>query len=148
MAFPLSIRAFSDPRVGDLNPRMHGSILARYELFINTIRFILSQSSIIFYFIPVFPEQYFFPLESDLVAVNGSSSTGRCSLFIRSSTRQTCLIPTSSVLFDGNVPTLNLLDGDMWASQLLTINTTANTAEITFDLLLHKIILGSGELRW
>ena len=41
--------------------------------------------------------------------------------------------PTSSVLFDGNVSTLTGLDGDMWASQLLTINTTANTAEITFD---------------
>ena len=39
----------------------------------------------------------------------------------------------SSVLFDGNVPTLTGLDGDMWASQLLTINTTANTADITFD---------------
>ena len=44
------------------------------------------------------------------------------------------MTPTSSVLFDGNVPTLTGLDaGDMWASQLLTINTTANTAEITFD---------------
>ena len=64
------------------------------------------------------------------MAVNGSSSRGRCSNFI---TRQTCLTPTSSVLFDGNVPTLTELDGDMWASQLLTINTTANPANITFD---------------
>ena len=67
------------------------------------------------------------------MAVNGSNSTGRCSLFIRSTTRQTCATPTNSVLFDGNVPTLTGLDGDMWASRLLTINTTANTAEITFD---------------
>ena len=67
------------------------------------------------------------------MAVNGSSSTGRCSNFIRSITRQNCLTPTSSVLFDGNVPTLTGLDGDMWASRLLTINTTVNTAEITFD---------------
>ena len=40
---------------------------------------------------------------------------------------------SSSVLFDRNVPTLTGLDGDMWASQLLTINTTAISAEITFD---------------
>ena len=65
--------------------------------------------------------------------VNGSSSTGRCSSIIHSTTRQTCITPTSSVLFDGNVSTLTGLDGDMWASQLLIINTTANTAEITFD---------------
>ena len=70
---------------------------------------------------------------TDLVAVNGSSSTGRCSNFILSTTRQNCLTPTNSVLFDGNVRTLTGLDGDMWASRLLTINTTANTAEITFD---------------
>ena len=69
------------------------------------------------------------------MAVNGSNSTGRCSSrnFIRSIKKQTCTIPTSSVLFDENVPTLTGLDGDMRASQLLTINTTANTAEITFD---------------
>ena len=65
--------------------------------------------------------------------VNGSSSTGRCSNFIPSITRQTCITPTSSVLFDGNIPKLTGLDGDMWANQLLTINTTANTANITFD---------------
>ncbi len=33
----------------------------------------------------------------------------------------TCLKPTSSVLFDGNIPTLTGLDGNTWASQLLTI---------------------------
>ena len=65
--------------------------------------------------------------------VNESNSTGKCSNFIPSSTRKTCTTPTSSVLFDGNVSTLTGLDGDMWASQLLTINTTANTAKITFD---------------
>ena len=67
------------------------------------------------------------------MAVNGSSSIGRCSNFIRSNLRKWCLTPTSSVLFDGNVSTLTGLDSDMWASQLLTINTAANTAEITFD---------------
>ena len=35
-----------------------------------------------------------------------------------------CDTPTSSVLFDGNIPTLTGLDGDMWASQLLTLQTT------------------------
>ena len=39
----------------------------------------------------------------------------------------TCLQPTSSVLFDGHIPTLTGLDGDMWASQLLTIQTTARS---------------------
>ena len=34
-----------------------------------------------------------------------------------------CETPTSSVLFDGNIPTLTGLDGDMWASQLLTLQT-------------------------
>ena len=52
--------------------------------------------------------------------------TRKCSYL---NNRLTCITPTSSVLFDGNVPTLTGLDGDMWASQLLT---TANTAEITF----------------
>ena len=45
----------------------------------------------------------------------------------------TCLQPTSSVLFDGRVPTLTGLDGDMWASQLLTINTTQSLTVVTFD---------------
>ena len=67
------------------------------------------------------------------MAVNGSSNTGRCSNFVPSLTRKNCVTPTTSVLFDGNVPTLTRLDGDMWASKLLTINTTANTANITFD---------------
>ena len=45
----------------------------------------------------------------------------------------TCLQPTSSVLFDGRVPTLTGLDGDMWASQLLTINTTQSLTNVIFD---------------
>ena len=66
------------------------------------------------------------------MAVNGSSSIGRCSILILD-TKQTCFTPARSVLFDGNVPTLTGIDGDMWASRLFTINTTANTANITFD---------------
>ena len=80
------------------------------------------------------------------MAVNGSSNTGRCSPFILSNTRQTCIASTSSVLFDGNVPTLTGLDGDMWASQLLTINTTANTAEITFDFTTTPDYTGVGRV--
>ena len=104
------------------------SSVTRYE-----IRYTILYSSHLFYFIPVFPVQDFFSVEIDLVVVNGSNSTGKCSNSIHSNTRQTCTTPTGSVLFDGNVPMLNGLDGDMWASQLLTINTTANTTKITFD---------------
>ena len=48
-------------------------------------------------------------------------------------TQTTCLQPTSSVLFDGCVPTLTGLDGDMWASQLLTIQTTRSLTTVIFD---------------
>ncbi len=39
--------------------------------------------------------------------------------------------PRSSVLFD-RIPTLTGLDGDMWANQLLTLNTSTSSS-ITFD---------------
>ena len=39
----------------------------------------------------------------------------------------TCIDPTSSVLFDGVIPTLTGLDGNMWASQLLTLQRTTST---------------------
>ena len=61
--------------------------------------------------------------------VNGSSVTGRCSSVTNSSGTLNCTDPTSSVLFD-HIPTL---DGNMWASQLLTLMPTADTTEITFD---------------
>ena len=44
-----------------------------------------------------------------------------------------CLQPTSSVLFDERVPALTGLDGDMWASQLLTINTMESSTTFIFD---------------
>ena len=53
--------------------------------------------------------------------MNGSSATGHCSSFSHGVIRSTCTDPTSSVLFDGVTPTLTGLDGDMWASQLLTL---------------------------
>ena len=50
-------------------------------------------------------------------SVNGSSTNGNCSNYASG----TCNDPTFSVLFDGHIPTLTGLDGDTWASQLLTI---------------------------
>ncbi len=63
------------------------------------------------------------------MSVNGSSEDGNCSLLVTI----TCNEPTTSVLQDGIIPTLTRLDGDMWASQLLTINTTRLTTHVTFD---------------
>ena len=54
-------------------------------------------------------------------SVNGSSATGNCSKYANG----TCNDPASSVLFDGHIPTLTGLDGDMWASQLLTIQESS-----------------------
>ncbi len=62
------------------------------------------------------------------MSVNGSSEDGNCSLIVT-----ICNEPTISVLQDGIIPTLTGLDGDMWASQLLTINTDSPTIDITFD---------------
>ena len=57
--------------------------------------------------------------------MNGSSATGSCSGPIASSSELSrCDAPNSSVLFDGNIPTLTGLDGNMWASQLLTLDLT------------------------
>ena len=53
------------------------------------------------------------------MSVNGSSPDGKCSSTSRyNNSYSTCEAPTSSVLFDS---TLTGLDGDMWASQLLTL---------------------------
>ncbi len=64
------------------------------------------------------------------MSVNGSSEDGNCNL-----TLTVCNEPTTSVLQDGIIPTLTGLDGDVWASQLLTltINTEDSTTDITFD---------------
>ena len=54
--------------------------------------------------------------------MNGSSPDGRCSSISHyNDSHSRCEVPTSSVLFDGNIPTLTGLDEDMWASQLLTL---------------------------
>ena len=73
--------------------------------------------------------------------VNGSSATGHCSNVDRSRNGFTsiCNDPTSSVLFDGVIPTLTGLDGDMWASQLLTLNSTGSI-EIAFSFSIFQIV--------
>ena len=66
--------------------------------------------------------------------MSGSSATGHCSSVSRTGTISTCTNPTSSVLFDGVIPTLTGLDGDMWASQLLTLQRAASTRPLVlFD---------------
>ena len=82
------------------------------------------------YSLTVYPEHYTFLTGT---SVNGSSPTGNCSNVSMDGTMTTCLQPTSSVLFDGHVPTLIGVDGDMWASQLLTINTTQSLTTVIFD---------------
>ena len=66
--------------------------------------------------------------------MNGSSPTGNCSgSFSRVMGISRCQELNSSVLFDGHVPTLTGLDGNMWASQLLTIQTTQSLTTVAFD---------------
>ena len=67
---------------------------------------------------PIVPSNYIYP-SAETLSVNGSSQDGRCSstpYFINK-----CEDPTRSVLFDGNIPTLDGLNGSMWASELLTV---------------------------
>ena len=66
--------------------------------------------------------------------MSGSSATGHCSSVSSTEVMTSiCADPTSSVLFDGVIPTLTELDGDMWASQLLTFQTTDTRASVLFD---------------
>ena len=68
------------------------------------------------------------------MSVSGSSATGNCSSVNSTGVISTCTDPTSSVLFNGVIPTLTGLDGDMWASQLLTLQRTTSTrALVLFD---------------
>ena len=57
-----------------------------------------------------------------MLAANGSSATGGCSDATPNlDSYSTCATPTSSVLFDGVIPTLTALDGNTWARQLLVL---------------------------
>ncbi len=66
------------------------------------------------------------------MSVNGSSEDGNCSLLVT-----TCNEPTTIVFYnlvqDRIIPSLTELDGDMWASQLLTLNTDYPITDIGFD---------------
>ena len=65
------------------------------------------------------------------VSESASSETGHCSNV--SDSGRVCNTPRSSVLFDG-IPTLTGLEGDMWASQLLTLDTSSTSSvNISFD---------------
>ena len=76
----------------------------------------------------VTPGEY--ELSNNVISESGSSATGFCSSLADSG--RVCNAPLTSVLFDG-IPTLTGLDGDMWARQLLTFNTSASSASITFN---------------
>ena len=77
---------------------------------------------------PVTPGEY--ELSNNVISENGSSATGFCSSL--SDSGRVCNAPLTSVLFDG-IPTLTGLDGDMWARQLLTFNTSVSEASIRFN---------------
>jgi hypothetical protein len=90
--------------------------------------------NLLFLCVAVIPGFYTFPTD-ETVSANGSSATGFCSNVTVNETESTCSTPATSVLFDGIVPTLTGLDGNMWASQLLTIQTATPSTEITFDFM-------------
>ena len=84
-------------------------------------------------FIFAFPLAHWTPsvfsfITADTISVNGSSATGHCSSIEDNRERTNCLDPASSVLFDGVIPTLTGLDGDMWANQLLTLHSNSTTS--------------------
>ena len=62
----------------------------------------------------------------NLLSINGSSLGGHCVAIMNDTERNvsTCTDTTSSVLFDGHIPALT---GDMWASQLLTLQAKIGT---------------------
>ena len=80
----------------------------------------------------VVPSSYV-TVKDETVSVSGSSATGHCSSVTSTGITSTCTDPTSSVLFDGVIPTLTGLDGDMWASHLLTLQTTATRTPVVFN---------------
>ena len=76
----------------------------------------------------VTPGEY--ELSNNVISESGSSATGFCSSL--ADCGRVCNAPLTSVLFDG-IPTLTGLNGDMWARQLLTFNTSVSEASITFN---------------
>ena len=78
-------------------------------------------------------------MNSALSRVNGSSDIGNCSSVSHGGVRSTCTDPTSSVLFDGVIPTLTGLDGDMWASQLLTLQRPVSSINIDITTPISRV---------
>ena len=83
-------------------------------------------------FLSVFPSWFVVPI-ADTSSTNGSSRTGHCSSVRTFETQYRCETPTSSVLFDGHIPTLTEIDGHMWASQLLTLQATTPIVLLDFS---------------
>ena len=64
---------------------------------------------------------------------NGSSLNGHCSDVRSSDVKFGCGTPSSSVLFDGEIPTLTRLDGDTWASPLMIFQASVTSSyQMTF----------------
>ena len=82
----------------------------------------------------VIPSSYI-TIDAETVSVNGSSATGHCSSVSRNGATSTCTNPISSVLLDGVIPTLTGLDGNIWASQLLTLQRTSTRGTVLFDFI-------------
>ena len=69
--------------------------------------------------------------------MNGSSDTGNCSnarVIDNSIPLSRCDSPSTSVLFDGIIPTLTALDGNMWATHLLTLRSSSGILSFPFSL--------------
>ncbi len=88
--------------------------------------------TLIMYLLHFFPIVYpgFYSVNPVAISERGSNATGHCSNV--SDSGRVCNTPRSSVLFDGVTPILTGLDGDMWATQLLTLNTPTSSS-ITFS---------------
>ena len=72
-------------------------------------------------------------------SVNGSFDTGHClNVTVINKTVSRCNNPSTSVLFDGIIPTLSALDGNMWATQLLTWRK-ANVGFLSFPFSLNAV---------
>ena len=78
---------------------------------------------------PVVPSRFTVPPDAEFV--NGSTTIGLCpQAFVQGTV---CAMPNTSVLFDGNIPTLTGLDGNMWANQLVTLHTNASSTTFIPD---------------
>lgn len=83
----------------------------------------------------ILPTQYDFPTLG-IKAVNGSSGTGGCSSISAPNldATSTCNTPSSSFLFDDQIPTLTELDGDTWADQLMVMGYPEYGSSSSFQI--------------